>query len=71
MSDLRTREYLISRIEQCKQSATDAKDPGIRALHLQFAKLYEKEAQRLWVETASRVAAAGLSARQRHCDEWA
>lgn len=54
MKRLRDRDYLNARIEQCRQSAANATLPDIRALHLQFAKMYEQELQRFSEETADR-----------------
>lgn len=55
MPELHSREYLMARVQQCRQSAANARDPSIQALHLDFAKRYEQEAQKLWIEKTKRV----------------
>lgn len=54
MPELHSREYLMVRVQQCRQSAASARDPSIQALHLNFAKRYEQEAQKLWLEETER-----------------
>lgn len=62
MSELRSREYLIVRMKQCREKAAQARDPGVQAYHLGFARQYEREAEKLWAETtASRTPPAGAS----------
>lgn len=45
MPELHSREYLMRRFQHCHQSASSARDPSIQALHLNFAKRYEQDAQ--------------------------